>query len=80
MSTVVDHPACTRAIYEDGEIFVSYSDGVEVHFPISANRRLSGQPEIKLKHIEIGHFGLCWPELDEDLSHAGLRAGRYGLA
>jgi hypothetical protein len=79
MSVVVDHAACTRAIFQNGDICVSYADGVEVRFPISANRRLRGQPEEKLKRIEIGHFGLCGPDLDEDLSHAGLRAGRFGL-
>jgi hypothetical protein len=31
-----------------------------------------------LNQIEIGHFGLCWPDLDEDLSHAGLRSGHFG--
>jgi hypothetical protein len=31
-----------------------------------------------VNHIEIGYFGLHWPDLDEDLSHAGLRSGRFG--
>jgi hypothetical protein len=78
VSTVVDFPACVRAVYRQGHIYVSYADGKKVRFPISANRRLRGQPEKKLNHIKIGHFGLCWPDLDEDLSHAGLRAGRFG--
>jgi len=78
MSAVVDLPACVRANYRQGHICVSYADGKKVRFPILANRRLRGQSEIKLNHIEIGHFGLSWPDLDEDLSHAGLRAGRFG--
>jgi hypothetical protein len=70
--------ACINASCRQGCIHVAYSDGREVSFPVSANRRLRGQPEEKLSHIEIGHFGLHWPDLDEDLSHAGLRAGRFG--
>jgi hypothetical protein len=80
MSSVVDLPACVRAAYRQGLIYVSYADGNEVRFPISVNRRLRDQPEEKLNHIEIGHFGLSWPDLDEDLSHAGLRTGRFGQA
>jgi hypothetical protein len=78
MNVVSDPPACVQASCREGHIYVSYADGVEVRFPISVNRRLRGQSEEKLNHIEIGHFGLCWPDLDEDLSHAGLRAGRFG--
>lgn len=78
MSAVVDLPACIRAVYQRGEICVAYADGQEVRFPISANRKLLGQPEEKLNHIEISHFGIHWPDLDEDLSHVGLRAGRFG--
>ena len=79
MSEVLDLPACIGAAYRDGHICVSYADGSEVRFPISANRRLRGQNSEKLNNIEIGHFGLHWPDLDEDLSHAGLRSGRFGL-
>jgi len=80
MSAVVDLPECILAVYEEGHISVRYADGVEIRFPVAVNRRLRGQAEPKLSHIEIGHFGLHWPELDEDLSHAGLRAGRFGQA
>jgi hypothetical protein len=78
MSAVADLPACVRASCSQGIIHISYADGTEVRFPISVNGRLRDQPEEKLSHIEIGHFGLSWPDLDEDLSHAGLRAGRFG--
>ena len=78
MSAVADLPACIRAIYRQGQIHVYYADGFEVRFPISVNHRLRDQSEEKLNHIEIGHFGIHWPDLDEDLSHAGLRAGRFG--
>jgi hypothetical protein len=59
---------------------VFYADGLDVRFPVAANCRLRGQPDAKLNHVEIGRFGLSWPDLDEDLSHPGLRAGRFGQA
>jgi hypothetical protein len=31
-----------------------------------------------VSRIEISPFGLQWPTLDEDLSFAGILAGRYG--
>jgi hypothetical protein len=77
MSTIVHASPCIGATFENGQIHVSYADGKTVSFPIASNRRLRGQPAGKLNHIEIGHFGLSWPELDEDLSHEGIRAGRY---
>ena len=78
MIKILDLPACVQAVYRQGHICVSYADGKEVRFPITLNRRLRGQPVKKLNNIEIGHFGLHWPDLDEDLSHAGLRTGRFG--
>jgi hypothetical protein len=78
MSAILDVPACIRASFALGHITVSYADGSEIRFPIAANRKLRNQSAEKLNHIEIGHYGLSWPDLDEDLSHAGLRAGRFG--
>ena len=78
MSVGLELPSCVKAYFRQGQIHVSYTDGKEVSFPVSVNRRLRGQAEDKLNHIEISHGGLHWPDLDEDLSHAGLRAGRFG--
>jgi hypothetical protein len=69
---------CVKAVYRQGTVCASYSDGKEIQFPVSVNCRLRGQPEAKLNHIKISHSGLHWPDLDEDLSHTGLRAGRFG--
>jgi hypothetical protein len=32
----------------------------------------------QLNNVEISPFGLHWPELDEDLSFAGLKRGDFG--
>jgi len=78
MPQSISLPACISAGHDQGYIRVAYSDGTEVRFSISDNRRLRGQPAEKLNHIELGHFGISWPDLNEDLSHAGLLAGRFG--
>lgn len=67
-----------RAWHRRGKICVKLSSGRTVEFPVSHNSRLSGAAHIELNHIEISPFGLHWPDLDEDLSTAGLIAGRYG--
>jgi hypothetical protein len=77
---ILDSLTCVAAVYNEGQIRVSYADGNEVCFPVSVNRRLRSQPDEKLGKIEIGHFGIHWPDLDKDLSHEGIRAGRYGQA
>ncbi|MCE0484588.1 MAG: DUF2442 domain-containing protein [Methylacidiphilales bacterium] len=78
MSATLDLPLCARAYHQDGQIVVEYGAGKTIRFAVSANRRLKDQPEAKLNRIEIGHFGLHWPDLDEDLSHAGIRSGHFG--
>lgn len=66
------------AVFRDGQIVVSMSNGAEIRFPVEENPRLaSGTPE-QLNHIEISPFGLHWPELDEDLSLRGIAAGDFG--
>jgi hypothetical protein len=67
-----------RAVHEKGYIVVRMRSGVEIRFPVSANKRLAHASARKLNHIEISPFGLHWPDLDEDLSFRGLIAGDYG--
>jgi hypothetical protein len=67
-----------RAAYEKGCIVVRMRSGVEIRFPVNANKRLAGATAKKLNNIEISPFGLHWPDLDEDLSFRGLLAGDYG--
>ncbi len=49
-----------------------------MQFPVSENLRLAGGSPSQLNHIEISPFGLHWPDLDEDLSLAGIAHGNYG--
>ena len=75
-STSADH--ALQAWHEDGTIFVRLASGREVSFPTEGNPRLESAPVEDVGRIEISPFGLHWPTLDEDLSIAGILAGRYG--
>lgn len=77
MSTLATEKAI-QAWHKDGKIGVKLSSGRTVEFPISGNARLAGATHRELNQIEISPFGLHWPELDEDLSTAGIIAGRLG--
>jgi len=70
----------TNVWVENNKICILPNDDSEVRFPIAANKKLRNTKERELKHIErIAHgTGLHWPDLDEDLSHAGIMEGRYG--
>ena len=76
MSTLVDQ--VKRAVYQDGHIVVVMESEVEIRFPVAGNPRLAHGTPQQLNNIEISPFGLHWPDLDEDLSFAGLLQGDFG--
>ena len=55
-----------------------FVSGLEIRFPVARNPRLASGSEKELQRIEVSPFGLHWPDLDEDLSFAGLLRGDYG--
>jgi hypothetical protein len=67
-----------QASFCDGYIHVSMETGVEIKFPVDKNPRLRSGSPAQLNHNEISHFGLHWPDLDEDLSFEGLARGDFG--
>jgi len=52
--------------------------GAEIRFPVADNPRLAPGSHEQLNHIELSHFGLHWPDLDEDLPFRGLLEGNHG--
>lgn len=64
--------------YREGQIVIQMESGLEIHFPVSENARLSAGTTEELNHIEVSPFGLHWPDLDEDLSFRGLISGDFG--
>jgi len=70
----------TKAWYENGRICLLLSDKKEIRFPVELNNKLKEATPDQLNNIEIicNGTGLHWPELDEDLSLAGIIEGRFG--
>jgi Protein of unknown function (DUF2442) len=59
----------------DSELVVTFIDGRRVTTPLAwYPRLLGGTPEQRAKY-EIMPMGIHWPELDEDLSVAGMLQG-----
>ncbi len=69
-----------KAWYENQMICILLSDKKEIRFPVELNIRLKHATDDQRNNIEIicNGTGLHWPDLDEDLSLAGIFEGRYG--
>jgi len=69
-----------KAWYENNMICMILSDGKEVRFPVSKNKKLQNATDQQRGNIDIicSGTGLHWPDLDEDLSITGIMEGRYG--
>ena len=63
---------------ENRNISIAFDDGLIYTFPADGNARLAAATDAALKNVEINAFGIYWPEVDEDLSFAGLAKGDYG--
>ncbi len=57
-------------------VIVSLADGREISTPLSWYPSLAGANSEQRNHFEITPFGVHWPDLDEDLSIAGMLAGQ----
>ncbi|MBI1917583.1 MAG: DUF2442 domain-containing protein [Planctomycetes bacterium] len=63
--------------FGDEMMHVALTDGRGISVPLVWFPRLSGASSEQLERCEVGGggIGLHWPDLDEDLSVAGLLAG-----
>ncbi len=69
-------PRATSVSFDDDMMWVELEDGRRLGVPLSWYPRLfNGSPELRNK-AWITATGLHWDELDEDISIAGLIAGR----
>lgn len=60
----------------DDSLIVDLEDGRTIITPLVWYPRLLHATKAERNRFEIGVFGVHWPELDEDLSVAGMLAGR----
>jgi len=76
MNTLINE---NRAAYFADDCFhVRLPDGGTLTFPIVGNWRLEGATLEQLNNVEVDDEGLHWPDIDEDLSFAGLLLGDHG--
>ncbi len=74
-------PIALRAWSEKRMIYLELTDGRIFGFPADRFRILSSGSDKQLAEvkIEVGGSALRWEELDEDLTVAGVVAGRFQL-
>lgn len=81
-TTIVEvEPVAIRAWAEKRMIYLELTDGRIFGFPADRFQILSQASENQLKEvqIEVGGHALRWETLDEDLTVAGVVAGRFQL-
>lgn len=62
--------------FEDASMIVDLADGRILSVPLAWFPRLIAATPEQLRQVRISRKGLHWDELDEDVSIAGLLAGR----
>ena len=73
------HPLAQKVEFTDDDLVVSLVDGRKVIVPLVWFPRLANATKSQLKHYELlgDGEGIHWPEIDEDLSVAGLLRGSH---
>jgi hypothetical protein len=68
--------SATAVRFDDNSMWVDLSDGRTLGVPYAWFPRLLNATPKQRDAVEIGRFGLHWEDIDEDISIAGLLAGR----
>ena len=66
------------ALYQEGQVIITLTSGMELRFPVSENARLAQGTEEQLNQIEISLSEIHWPALSVCLPFRRLLAGDYG--
>lgn len=66
----------TAVRFDDATMWVELADGRTLGIPLAWFPRLAAASPPDRERVEIGHYGLHWEHLDEDISIEGLLAGR----
>ncbi len=70
------HVSATAVRFDDNSMWFELSDGRTIGVPYAWFPRFLNATRKQREEVEIGRFGLHWEEIDEDISVAGLLAGR----
>ncbi|MEM6429765.1 MAG: DUF2442 domain-containing protein [Deinococcota bacterium] len=78
MSLIANDVLATSVKFTDVEFIVDLSDGRKLSIPLVWFPRLLAASHTQRQHYEFigGGEGIHWPDVDEDISVAGLLAGR----
>jgi hypothetical protein len=68
--------SATSVRFDDDSMWVELTDGRTLGVPLAWFPRLLHATPAERKEVEISRVGLHWEALDEDISIAGLLAGR----
>ena len=68
--------SATAVRFDDNAMWIELSDGRTLGVPFAWFPRLLNATKAQREAVEIGRFGLHWEAIDEDISIAGLIAGR----
>jgi hypothetical protein len=68
--------SATAVRFEEDTMWVDLSDGRTLGVPLAWFPRLLHASSAERGQVEISRVGLHWESLDEDISIAGLLAGR----
>lgn len=78
-SAVELHPLAESVSFTDSDLLVELIDGRKISVPLEWFPRLAGATREQLENFEIlaDGEGIHWPDVDEDLSVAGLLRGEH---
>jgi Protein of unknown function (DUF2442) len=68
--------SATEVRFDDDSMWVDLNDGRTLGVPLAWFPRLLRANKAQLTAVEISPNGLHWDEIDEDISIAGLLAGK----
>jgi Protein of unknown function (DUF2442) len=68
--------SATAVRFDEHTMWVELSDGRTLGVPLAWFPRLLRATAAERERVEISRLGLHWEDLDEDISIAGLFAGR----
>ena len=66
--------------FDDDLLWVSLSDGRVIGTPLAWYPRLLRADRAAREAFQVSAFGIHWEGLDEDISVAGLQAGREDMS
>lgn len=81
-TTVAETEPCAVRVWAEGRmIFLELTDGRVVGFPADRFRILNEASDAMLSDVtlELNGYALRWENLDEDITVAGVVAGRFQL-